>query len=158
MKVAFNTLGCKLNQYETTVMEEQFEEKGYDIVSFEDKADLYVINTCTVTGKTDCHSRQAIRRAVKTNKSAFIIVTGCYAQTNPQDIKKIAGVDLILGNTEKGRMFKYINGLDNREEPLIKVSNASEEKEFLHTKIKKFFKRTRAFVKIQDGCDSTCCY
>lgn len=100
-KVAFYTLGCKVNQYETEAMMEQFQKRGYTVCEFDEVADIYIINTCTVTAISDKKSRQVIRRAKKNNKNAFVIVTGCYAQVSPDAVAKIEGVDLVLGT--KGR-------------------------------------------------------
>jgi threonylcarbamoyladenosine tRNA methylthiotransferase MtaB len=101
MRVAIATLGCKANQYDSEVIRESFEEKNFDIVLFLEPADIYVINTCTVTGKTDFQARQLIRRAQHINPQAKIVVTGCYAQSAPEELKKIPGVSLVIGNPEK---------------------------------------------------------
>ena len=101
MRIAIATFGCKANQYDSEIIRESFEEKNFDIVPFPEPADIYVINTCTVTGKTDFQARQLIRRAYRVNPQAKIVVTGCYAQSAPEELKKIPGVSLVIGNPDK---------------------------------------------------------
>lgn len=156
MKVAFYTLGCKVNQYETEAMIELFKKEGYDVTSYEDYADVYVINTCTVTGMSDRKSRQIIRRARKTNPDAFVIVTGCYAQTAPGEILKIDGVNLVIGNEDKNKIVEiYENHKDS-----LGVSCVQDI-----MKIHDFSKmtvedcdRVRAYIKVQEGCNQFCSY
>ena len=107
-KVAFCTLGCKVNQYETNAMEESFINSGYEIVNFEEKADIYVINTCTVTNMSDKKSRQMIRKAKQLNKTAIVVAVGCYAQVSKDKLEEVEEVDLILGNNEKKDIVKYV--------------------------------------------------
>ncbi len=117
MKVGFHTLGCKVNQYETKAMKEQFQKQGYEIVSDEDFADIYVINTCTVTNLADRKSRQYIRKMKKVNPLSIIAVTGCYAQVNPKEVAGIDGVNIVAGTDEKQNLIKYIeNFINEREE------------------------------------------
>ena len=112
-KVAFCTLGCKVNQYETNAMEQQFIEKGYNVVSFNEEADIYVINTCTVTNMSDKKSRQMIRRAKQLNPKAIVIAVGCYVQVAKEKLEKIKEIDLILGNNEKKDIVKYVGADDS---------------------------------------------
>lgn len=157
-KAALYTLGCKLNQFETMFMQEQLETSGYMIVPFKDKADVYVINTCTVTNKADYHSRMKIRQAIEINPEAFIVAAGCSVQIDPLKLAKISGVDLLLGNTEKGDLIKYLVPMGKRRPPEIRVSNISREKKFRSQFINHFCGYTRAFLKIQEGCNQHCSY
>ena len=113
-KVAFYTLGCKVNQYETEALVELFEKEGYEVVDFSNKADIYIINTCTVTNLGDRKSRQMIRRAKKMNEDSIVVVTGCYAQTAPEEISNIEGVNIILGTNDRIRILEYIKILMKR--------------------------------------------
>jgi len=152
LSVAFITQGCKVNQYETQAMRELFAEQGYNIVD-EKEADIYVINTCTVTHTTDQKARQIIRKIDRQNPNAFIIVTGCYANREPKTISQIDGVDLVLPNCEKSRIVDYLKNDD-----LINAEVESERDTRLDFHISRFSEQTRAFIKIQDGCDSFCSY
>jgi threonylcarbamoyladenosine tRNA methylthiotransferase MtaB len=156
--VALTTIGCKLNQFETMGVREFFEERGYHIVPFSHPADIYVINTCTVTGKSDYRSRQAIRKAFKLNPQSFIIVTGCYAQLNPDQIARIEGVDLILGNKEKFSLARYFTEPKKFSFTPIWTSDLTLPGDFPTFFLKSFPGYTRAFIKIQDGCDASCSY
>ncbi|MFH1313886.1 MAG: tRNA (N(6)-L-threonylcarbamoyladenosine(37)-C(2))-methylthiotransferase MtaB [Candidatus Eisenbacteria bacterium] len=156
--VAFVTVGCKLNQFETEQMREAVEEMGHGTCPPTERADVYVINTCTVTSKSDYRSRQAIRRAVKVNPEATVVVTGCYAQLAPDAIAEIAGVDAVIGNAEKERIGDYVD-LDKQTHPVIDVSDSgAQDRIDGHRRLHGFGKYTRAFVKIQDGCDNRCSY
>jgi len=158
-KAALYTLGCKLNQYETMFLQEQLEKCGYLIVPFESVADLYVINTCTVTNKGDYHSRMKIRQAQNTNPDALIVATGCSAQVNPQRLAAIPGVSLVLGNSEKGNMIHYLASLKKNGIPDIRVSSLDQETvRFQPLFIENFSGYTRAFLKIQEGCSHRCSY
>lgn len=157
-KIAITTLGCKVNQYDSATMEESLREKGYHIVDFHTPADIYIVNTCTVTQKTDYQSRQLIRRAQKRNPQSKIIVTGCYAQVTPQVIAQISGVSLILGNAQKHQIADFITN-NLREKSLhIIVSDINQETRFSDPPLRSFFHHTRAFLKIQDGCEAFCSY
>ena len=158
LRVAFSTIGCKLNQFETMGIRGFFEERGYQIVPFPSPADIYVVNTCTVTGKSDYRSRQAIRKALRTNPASFVVVTGCYAQLNPQEIARIKGVDLILGNDEKFFFSKYFIEPKKLSSPAILTSDLASKTSFTTYSLKAFPGYTRAFVKIQDGCNASCSY
>ena len=156
--VAFVTIGCKLNQFETEQMREAVKETGHGVCLPTEKADVYVVNTCTVTSKSDYRSRQAIRRAVRLNPAATVVVTGCYAQLAPGEIAGIPGVDAVIGNSEKDRVIHYVD-LGKQERPVIEVAErrSSQPVKSLR-RLHGFGRYTRAFVKIQDGCDNRCTY
>lgn len=156
-KVAFYTLGCKVNQYETQAMSEMFRNSGYEICDFSSVCDVYVINTCTVTQMSDRKSRQIIRRAKKENPDAKVIVTGCYAQTNPDDVIKIDGVNLVLGNNDKKRIVELADSLSYGEKK-SKVDDIMRVRSFEELKISSYDERTRAYIKIQEGCNQFCSY
>ena len=155
-KVAFFTLGCKLNFSETSGVARTMLDAGFQRVNFNEKADVYVINTCSVTEIADKKCKQAIKKAVKKNPDAFVIVTGCFAQLKPGDISHIEGVDLILGSNEKMDVLKYLDGLDKKAAPDIVRGDILKTKEFKPTYSSG--DRTRCFLKIQDGCDYFCSY
>ncbi|HOE57008.1 MAG TPA: tRNA (N(6)-L-threonylcarbamoyladenosine(37)-C(2))-methylthiotransferase MtaB [Bacillota bacterium] len=157
-RAAFYTLGCKVNQYETEAMIESFEDLGYKIVDYSEFADVYVINTCTVTNMGDRKSRQIIRRALDVNPDAFVTVAGCYSQMAPKEVSEIPGVSLVVGTGEKGRIAELIEYAKENEEKLNLVSDIMEVKEFEETRIKNYKDRTRAFLKIQEGCNQYCTY
>lgn len=158
--VSFRTLGCKLNQSETDAIRARFVQKGYTVRPFGEEVDLTVINTCTVTNAADSASRAAIRQAIRYSPRGRIAVTGCYAQVRPDEIKNIPGVDIILGNDEKYRIFDYLDDLKDGklETPLVFVN---DEGRFAHVSEDGFVSatsRTRAFLKVQEGCDYYCSY
>jgi threonylcarbamoyladenosine tRNA methylthiotransferase MtaB len=156
--VGFATIGCKLNQFETEQMRETVEALGYATCGGRERADVYVINTCTVTSKSDYRSRQAIRRALRLNPEAIIIVTGCYAQLAYEDIARMEGVDVIAGNAEKESIGTYV-GLDKQGNAIIDVTEADRRTAVGgQRRLHGFGQYTRAFVKIQDGCDNRCSY
>ncbi|MBI5180713.1 MAG: tRNA (N(6)-L-threonylcarbamoyladenosine(37)-C(2))-methylthiotransferase MtaB [Nitrospirae bacterium] len=155
MKIAFSTLGCKINQYDSALMKESLKER-FQIVSFDDVADVYVINTCTVTAKSDYQSRQLVRRAVKKNEKAKIIVAGCYPQGNPEAFVSIDGVDIILGNQEKLELERYLKDTEKEQTPMVYVNKTAET--FFHSDLKVFPNRTRAVLKAQDGCSAYCAF
>lgn len=158
--VGIYTLGCKVNQYESEAIAESLESKGFLICDFEEKNAAYIINSCTVTGESDRKARQLIRRAIKTNPSAFILVCGCYSQNSPNDIAKINGVDYICGTSNKMTVVDRLEEFfDSEKKPDCAIINVPSLKdaEFEKMKIKKF-ERTRAYIKIQDGCESHCAY
>ncbi len=156
--VAFATLGCKLNQVETQEIRGLLEGQGYRAVPFEEPAQVYVINTCTVTGKADFSDRQMIRRAIARNPHALVVVTGCYAQTNPQAIARIPGVDLIVGNQEKYQLVELLGSLKKRVKPVVRVGDISHAHSVPAAPFTKFSGRSRAFVKVQDGCQHRCAF
>ncbi len=157
-KVAFYTLGCKVNQYETEAMSEIFEDSGYEAVDFSEKADVYVINTCTVTGLSARKSRQMIRRAKAVNDKAVVAVVGCYPQTSPEEVTGIPGVDIVLGTKERGKILEYIREFEEQGLRVNAVSNIMKNGSFEELKIDRYKGRTRAFIKIQDGCSQFCAY
>ena len=154
------TLGCKVNQYESEAIAEHLEKNGISVLSSSSICDAYIINTCTVTAESDRKARQFIRRAISKNKNAYIIVTGCFAQSSPEDIAKIDGVDFICGNTEKliaaKKLIEYFSTSKQKGAPEIYVNdiNSTEFEEMSITR----FERTRAYVKIEDGCENHCAY
>ncbi len=154
-RVSFYTLGCKLNQAETAILTEQFEQAGYQIVPFGEPVDICVINTCTVTGKTDYQCRQMIRRAKQQSPRARIAVVGCYAQLAPDRLRAIDGVDFILGSDTKFSLIDLLRQQPDAPAPHIE---ASKNERFIKPGPGKFYDHTRAFLKIQDGCDSRCSY
>jgi threonylcarbamoyladenosine tRNA methylthiotransferase MtaB len=157
-KVAFHTLGCKLNFAETSTIGNQFVEHGFDVVDFKGDADVYVINTCTVTENADRECRQVVRRALRTNSNAFIIVTGCYAQLRGDEISKIEGVDAVLGSNEKFKIFSLIPEFSKELPSCIQITPTDKLEEFNFAYSSEALGRTRAFFKIQDGCDYKCTY
>ena len=167
-KVAFCTLGCKVNQYETNAMIEQFIKKGYEIVNFEEKADIYIINTCTVTNMADRKSRQMLRRVKEINSEALVVACGCYAQVAKEELEKIPEIDLIYGTNEKNKIANYIEeyikndakGTDDAKEnvPNASVTDVMYQKEFLDFGTTLYTEKTRAVIKVQDGCDRFCSY
>lgn len=157
-KVAFYTLGCKVNQYETEAMEEIFERDNYTIVNSEEIADIYVINTCTVTNLSDRKSRQFISRAKKLNPCAVIAVVGCYSQVSPEEVSKIEGVDVVIGTTERNRILELCKEAKEKNEKINIVRNVKTQKEFETINIDEIKSKTRAYIKIQDGCNQFCSY
>jgi len=172
-KVAFYTLGCKVNQYETNAMIEKFLNKNYQIVDFEEIADIYIINTCTVTNMSDRKSRQIIRRVKQINPNSILAVTGCYAQVASKDLEKIEEIDLIVGNTEKTEIVNIIekyckknvgvllNGdpqNDIEKSNKINLTDINKQKEFVDFGTTTYTEKTRAVIKIQDGCNNFCSY
>lgn len=157
-KVAFHTLGCKLNFSETSAIGQDFLNKGFEIVDFNSAADVYVINTCTVTENADRECRQIVRRALRNNPDAFVAVTGCYAQLRPEEITKISGVDVVLGSNEKFNIFDYTGDFSKNNLSCVYVSDTNELNDFHSSLSLDGNERTRAFFKIQDGCDYKCSF
>ena len=159
VRIAFKTLGCKLNQVETNIMREACLGSMMEVVPFEDEADVYVVNTCSVTGKTDRVARQLVRRAAAQNPEAAIVVTGCYAQLQPEALADLPGVRLVLGNEEKHDLLHYLATLDeNGPGAHIAVGDIGRAKEFRSAPLRSFTGYTKAFVKIQTGCDFRCTF
>ncbi|MFV0247890.1 MAG: tRNA (N(6)-L-threonylcarbamoyladenosine(37)-C(2))-methylthiotransferase MtaB [Tenacibaculum sp.] len=155
-KVAFYTLGCKLNFSETSTIAHSFVNKGFKRVRFEEKADIYVINTCSVTDNADKRFKGVVKKALKQNNKAFIIGVGCYAQLKPKELSAVDGVDLVLGATEKFKVTSYINDLTKNQ--ISKVYSCEIEKANFYSEAYSVGDRTRAFLKVQDGCDYKCTY
>lgn len=155
-KVAFYTLGCKLNFSETSTIARSFSDEGFDRVDFEDAADIYVINTCSVTENADKQFKQIVRKALKTNEKAFVAAVGCYAQLKPEELAAVDGVDLVLGATEKFKITDYINDLSKND--MGEVHSCEIEEADFYVGSYSIGDRTRAFLKVQDGCDYKCTY
>ena len=155
--VAFYTLGCKVNQYETEAVTELFSDDGYEIVPFTEKADIYIVNTCSVTSMSDRKSRQIIRRAKKTNPQSIIAVMGCYSQTAPDEVLDIDGVNLVLGTKDKGSILNLVKTIDF-ESKLNAVTDIRDNHTYEDLTVKRTHDRTRAYIKIQDGCSQFCSY
>lgn len=156
-KAAFYTLGCKVNQYESESMAELLKNDGYEIVKFEDYADVYIINTCTVTGMSDRKSRQIIRRAKKKNPNAIVVAAGCYAQVSPDEVSRLDGVNLILGTKDRSKIVEILKSV-NSSSQLCCVDDISKNHIFEAMTISSYSDRTRAFIKIQEGCNQFCSY
>ena len=154
--VAFGTLGCKLNFSETSTIARSFIDKGFKRVDFKEKADVYVINTCSVTDTADKKSKTIIRQAAKQNPAAFVVVTGCYAQLKPEDAAAIPGVDLVLGANDKFNITKYLENLEKHEAGEVHACTFAEINDFQHAF--SYGDRTRSFLKVQDGCNYFCTY
>ena len=158
MKVAFSTLGCRVNTYESEAMAEKFVREGYEIVDFSEKADVYVINTCSVTNMGDKKSRQIIGKARRLNEEAIIAAVGCYSQIAPDEVSAIEGVDVVLGTRNKGDIVYYVNKARDEQKQQIQVAEVLKNKEFEDLSIADYQDKTRAFLKIQDGCNRFCAY
>ncbi len=158
MKVAFSTLGCRVNQYESEAMAEKFIREGYEVVDFSEIADVYVINTCTVTNMGDKKSRQIISKARRLNNNAIIAVVGCYSQMAPKEVSEIEGVDVVLGTRNKGDVVYYVNKARDEEKVQVHVEGVLKNKKFEDLNIEEYQDKTRAFLKIQDGCNRFCTY
>ncbi|KAB2338608.1 tRNA (N(6)-L-threonylcarbamoyladenosine(37)-C(2))-methylthiotransferase MtaB [Cytobacillus depressus] len=156
--VAFHTLGCKVNHYETEAIWQLFKETGYERVDFESISDVYVINTCTVTNTGDKKSRQVIRRAIRKNPDAVICVTGCYAQTSPAEIMAIPGVDIVVGTQDRVKMLDYIEQYKQERQPINGVGNIMKSRVYEELDVPAFTDRTRASLKIQEGCNNFCTF
>lgn len=156
--VAFHTLGCKVNSYDTEAIWHLFRDKGYAQVDFEDMADVYVINTCTVTNTGDKKSRQMIRRAIRKNPDATVVVTGCYAQVAPGEILEIPGVDLVIGTQGREKILEYVEQAQQEKNPFKVVSSVRKQREFEELDVPYFNDRTRASLKIQEGCNNFCTF
>jgi len=155
-KVAFYTLGCKLNFSETSTIARTFQSEGFNRVGFDEKADIYVINTCSVTDNADKRFKTIVRSALKLNEKAFLIAIGCYAQLKPEELAKVDGVDLVLGATEKFKVTDYINDLSKNE--ISEVHSCEIDEADFYVGSYSIGDRTRAFLKVQDGCDYKCTY
>ena len=157
-KAASFALGCKVNQYESEAIAELFAEKGYEIVGIDEEADVYVINTCTVTNFGDKKSRQLIRKVKRQNENAIVSVVGCYAQTAPKELMEIAGVNLVIGTKDRAQIVEMVEQYDRANGVENHVSDIMKERVFEPLSIQKLANRTRAYLKIQDGCSQYCSY
>ena len=157
-KVAFYTLGCKVNQYETNAMIQQFQEHGYELVDFEEKADIYIINTCTVTNMSDKKSREMLRRAKKQNPVSTLVAVGCYAQVGKEKLEQIPEIDLILGTNEKNNIVAYVEKYRKEKKREEVVTDVMQMREFQDFGTITYTDKNRAAIKVQDGCDRFCSY
>lgn len=177
MKVAFLTLGCKVNQYESNAMIQNFIKSGYELVEFDEKADVYVVNTCTVTNMADRKSRQMLRKVKEINPNSILVAVGCYAQVAKEDLEQIPEINLILGTNEKKDIVTYVNKmlankfknvpeeeLNNTDSSKVEVDRIEEIQDVMHCDEYSefgdvtFTEKTRAVIKVQDGCDRFCSY
>lgn len=156
--VAFHTLGCKVNHYETEAIWQLFKENDYERVEFETNADVFIINTCTVTNTGDKKSRQVIRRAIRKNPDAVVCVTGCYAQTSPAEIMAIPGVDIVVGTQDRHKLISYIEDYKTSRQPINGVGNIMKNRKYEELEVPYFTDRTRASLKIQEGCNNFCTF
>ena len=158
-KVSFYTLGCKVNQYETNAMIQKFQEAGYEVINInEDIADIYIVNTCTVTNMSDRKSRQILRRLKEKNQGAIVVAVGCYAQVAKKELEEMPEIDIALGNEEKKDIIKYLEKFIAERNKLIEIDDISTTKEFKDMGIITYTEKTRAVIKIQDGCNNFCSY
>jgi threonylcarbamoyladenosine tRNA methylthiotransferase MtaB len=157
-RVAITTLGCKVNQYDSEAMLALFRRAGYDIVDFQDPADVYIINTCTVTGRGAAKSRQFIRNAIRRSPLSVVVVAGCYTQTDPDEVAGIPGVSLMIGNQDRDRVVELCEQAMGAPEPIRAVNNIWQAREFEELPIDSFLGHTRAVVKIQEGCNIFCTF
>lgn len=157
-RIAFYTLGCKVNTYETESVWELFKEEGFKRVSEKEYADIYVINTCTVTNSGDAKSRKAIRKLIKKNPEAIVAVMGCYAQMSPEDIIAIDGVDIVIGTKHREELLNKVKQFMNEKKRITDVTDVSRYREFDEVNVTHFTENTRAFLKIEDGCNNFCTY
>ena len=158
MKVAFSTLGCRVNKYESDAMIEKFVIEGYDVVEYSEIADVYVINTCSVTNMGDKKSRNLISKARRQNANSIIAVVGCYSQIAPEEVGAIEGVDVVLGTRNKGDIIYYVNKAKDEGKQQVKVGVVLRNKVFEELNVKDYQGNIRAFLKIQDGCNRFCTY
>lgn len=156
--IAFHTLGCKVNFYDTEAIWQLFKNEGYEQVDFEAEADVYVVNTCSVTNTGDKKSRQMIRRAIRRNPEAVVAVTGCYAQTAPAEILDIPGVDIVIGTQDREKMVPLVQQFQQERQPINAVRNIMKTRQFEELNVPEFADRTRAFLKIQEGCNNFCTF
>src|SRR5688572_21932670 len=155
-KVAFHTLGCKLNYTETSMLWQQLHDKGYDKVGFEDAADVYVINTCSVTDNADKECRRIVRKALHANENAKVVVTGCYAQLKPDEIASISGVSTVIGAQDKFRLADILQEIETDSHQAVYSCDINDVVTYKASYA--LGERTRAFLKVQDGCDYSCTY
>lgn len=156
--VAFHTLGCKVNHYETEAIWQLFKDANYERVEFETNADVFVINTCTVTNTGDKKSRQIIRRAIRQNPDAVVCVTGCYAQTSSAEIMEIPGVDIVVGTQDRHKLLDYMQQFQDERQPINGVGNIMKNRTYEELEVPYFTDRTRASLKIQEGCNNFCTF
>ncbi|MBE5905582.1 MAG: tRNA (N(6)-L-threonylcarbamoyladenosine(37)-C(2))-methylthiotransferase MtaB [Lachnospiraceae bacterium] len=158
LKAALHNLGCKVNAYETEAMQTLLEEAGYEIVDFHDKADVYVINTCSVTNIADRKSRQMLHQAKKRNPESIVVACGCYVQTSPQKAAQDESIDVVIGNNQKYRLPEILADYLQNGQKLTEIPDIGKDKQYEQMRMKKTAEHTRAFVKVQDGCNQFCTY
>ena len=158
MKISYYSLGCKVNLYECESIVNKFIENGFTLGKFDEKCDVYLINTCSITEVSDAKSRKIIRQAIKQNKDAVVAVMGCYAQLKPEDIKKIPGVSVLIGTSNRDKIYDLIIDFLNNKNPIYCVDEILNVREYEELKLKCINDKTRGFVKIEDGCDNYCSY
>lgn len=156
--ISFITLGCKVNQYETNAMAQKFKEKGYKVIEWEAKADIYVINTCTVTNMSDRKSRQMLRRMKDINKNAIIVACGCYVQVSKEEVEQMEEIDFVLGNNEKKNIVEYVEKYIEENKKEENMEDVMQQREFVDFGDVTYTEKTRAVIKVQDGCDRFCSY
>ena len=158
-KAALHNLGCKVNAYETEAMEQQLKERGYEIVPFDEKADVYIINTCSVTNIADRKSRQMLHRAKKLNPESVVVAAGCYVQVASEELKKDASVDIVIGNNKKAELAdildEYLGNVHEKEEAEVFVTDLSHGSDYEALHLEQPSDHTRAFIKVQDGCNQS---
>ena len=161
-KAALHNLGCKVNAYETEAMEQQLKERGYEIVPFDEKADVYIINTCSVTNIADRKSRQMLHRAKKLNPESVVVAAGCYVQVASEELKKDVSVDIVIGNNKKAELAdildEYLGNVHEKEEAEVFVTDLSHGSDYEALHLEQPSDHTRAFIKVQDGCNQFCSY
>ena len=161
-KAALHNLGCKVNAYETEAMEQQLKERGYEIVPFDEKADVYIINTCSVTNIADRKSRQMLHRAKKLNPESVVVAAGCYVQVASEELKKDASVDIVIGNNKKAELAdildEYLGNVHEEEEAEVFVTDLSHGSDYEALHLEQPSDHARAFIKVQDGCNQFCSY
>lgn len=158
MKIAFYTLGCKVNQYESQAMSEKAAANGYEIASADEEADIYVVNSCTVTAESDRKTRQAVRRFKRNHPESIVVLTGCMPQAFPQDAERLEQADIVLGNRNNSKLFELINSYFSCGRRIIDIEEHKNGDKFSGGDISGFDRRTRAVVKIEDGCNRFCSY
>lgn len=157
-RIAIQTLGCKVNTYESEAVFQMFEKEGYEKVDFKETADVYVINTCTVTNAGDKKSRQMIRRAVRKNPDAVVVVMGCYAQIAPDEVSQIEGVDIVIGTKHRDQLVQFVKDFQEKRQPIKAIDNIMRVREYESLDLDHFTENTRAFLKIQEGCNNFCTF
>ena len=159
LKVAFYTLGCRMNQFETSALEESFDKKGFEITEFKDKADVYIVNTCSVTNDADRTSRKVLRQAKRRNPNSIVVATGCYAQVSPEHLAKIKEIDLVIGNSHKDAVYEIVEQfLNEKSTEKVYIDNIFKINEFKGFNISTFYEGARPILKVQEGCNSFCSF
>ena len=155
---ALHNLGCKVNAYETEAMQQMLEEAGYEIVDFNEKADIYVVNTCSVTNMADRKSRQMLHRAKKKNPNSIVIAAGCYAQTKTNEARLDESVDILIGNNQKQNLIEAVYAYEKNKKQTESIVNINDKQPYETLSVNRTAEHTRAFIKVQDGCNQFCSY